>query len=147
MVQWDITNGEKQIQILSLVRYVEIDFQNIPVWDLNRRTRRPIWGYYVCLKNFRRKVEQNLKITPDAPKIKVDSPVLHDNNGKTIRQIWVNSPLPQVGPSNPVPEQSQVKVPGELIHVPPLHGKDSTVHSSISRKNRHTTLHISVCFL
>ena len=48
------------------------------LWDIGK-TRRPIWGYSVCLQEFHGKIEQNLKIIPDTPKIKVES----------IRQIWV----------------------------------------------------------
>ena len=42
-----------------------------------------------------------------------------------------NLPFAQVGPSNPVPEQSQVKVPGVLEHDPVLQGVP-VAHSFIS---------------
>ena len=51
------------------------------------RTRRPIWGYSVCLENFHRKNKYNLKITPDAPK---------DESGLTqiiMMGKWVNGGL------------------------------------------------------
>ena len=53
-----------------------------------RRTRRPISGYSVCLENFHRKIEQKLKITPDAPKNErgLTQMIMI---GESIRQIWV----------------------------------------------------------
>ena len=45
-----------------------------------RRTRRPIWDYFVCLKTFHGKIEKKSKITPDTPKMKAGLP--NDNNGQ-----------------------------------------------------------------
>ena len=50
--------------------------------------RRHIWGYSVCLENFHRKTELNLKITPDAPKNESGLTQMI-MMGKSIRQIWV----------------------------------------------------------
>ena len=52
------------------------------------RTRRPIWDYSVCLENFLRKIEINLKISPDAPKNESGLTQMI-MMGKSIRQIWV----------------------------------------------------------
>ena len=54
--------------------------------------RHPIWGYSVYLENFHRKIEQNLKITPDAPKNESGLTQMI-MMGKSIRQIWVNNLL------------------------------------------------------
>ena len=49
-----------------------------------------------------------------------------------ITQVNKNSPFMHVSPSNPVPEQSQVKLPGVLVQTPPLsQGVDG--HSSMSK--------------
>ena len=50
----------------------------------------------------------------------------------SVTQVNENSPFMHVSPSNPVPEQSQVKLPGVFVQTPPLsHGVDG--HSSMSK--------------
>ena len=52
-------------------------------------TRRPIWGYSVCLEEFHRKIEYNSKIISEVPKNESGLAQMI-TMGKSIRPIWVN---------------------------------------------------------
>ena len=57
------------------------------------RTRRSIWGHSVCLEEFHRKKGGNVKITPEAPKSKVNSSITMIVESILSEDAVVGSPL------------------------------------------------------